>query len=1048
MCCRLLLFIAQPAASALPGVRPGRKPDTPGRIDGAKPAPDVDLFTISRYNFVSSICLNRSGKDRVCLLTLKDIRKDYVAGDMTVHALRGVSISFRENEFVSVLGPSGCGKTTLLNIVGGLDQYTDGDLVINGRSTKEYKDRDWDTYRNHTIGFVFQTYNLIPHQSVLANVELALTISGVDRAERRERAIKVLERVGLGDQINKKPNQMSGGQMQRVAIARALINDPDILLADEPTGALDSATSVQIMELLQEIAKDKLVVMVTHNAELAEKYSTRIVRLLDGEVIGDTDPFNPDGAETPREDTGKKKPSMSFLTALSLSFNNLKTKKGRTILTAFAGSIGIIGIALILSLSNGIQTYINQVQEDTLSTYPLTIEAEAADLSSMIEAMAGAGDGGDEHELDAVYSNVILYDLMDSITSMDTETNDLKSFKEFLDANGGGINDYTSAIQYVYEPNFDIYTQDDDGNVVKSDVVTLLNELLSGMYGGDFSDYFSTMGDFYSSFESWQEMLPGENGELINETLMEQYDVIYGSWPQSYDEVVLVVDQNNEVSDLVLYTLGLRTEEELTDSLEAYMNGETVDAEVQSWSYEELCGRTFKLVGWYDRYVYDDATGTYTDVSGTDAGLDYLYENEDVGVTLKISGIVRRNADAVAGMMSGAIGYTGALTEYVIGDAQGSDVIVDQYANPDVDVVTGLPFATGDEVEPTAEELRTEVDDYIASLNEEDKAELYTSLMSTPTDDYLNTAVEQAVSGLTREDIESMMLSGYAEEMGVDEDAVRDYVRQMDDETLMGYVRDMARETISEQYTEAVQQQLASLSQQQLAMALEYTELSDWQYEHIYNELMPPRYSDSTYDQNMELFGYVDMDSPDSINLYATTFSDKDEIARIIDEYNGSADEEQQISYTDYVAILMSSISTIINAISYVLIAFVAISLVVSSIMIGIITYISVLERTKEIGILRAIGASKRDVSNVFNAETLIEGLAAGLIGIGLTLLLNIPINAIVQHLTGIESLRSILPVAGAVILIVISMLLTFIAGLIPSRFAAKRDPVEALRTE
>ena len=1048
MCCRLLFFIAQPAASALPGVRPGRKPDTPGRIDGAKPAPDVDLFTISRYNFVSSICLNRSGKDRVCLLTLKDIRKDYVAGDMTVHALRGVSISFRENEFVSVLGPSGCGKTTLLNIVGGLDQYTDGDLVINGRSTKEYKDRDWDTYRNHTIGFVFQTYNLIPHQSVLANVELALTISGVDRAERRERAIKVLERVGLGDQINKKPNQMSGGQMQRVAIARALINDPDILLADEPTGALDSATSVQIMELLQEIAKDKLVVMVTHNAELAEKYSTRIVRLLDGEVIGDTDPFNPDGAEPPREDTGKKKPSMSFLTALSLSFNNLKTKKGRTILTAFAGSIGIIGIALILSLSNGIQTYINQVQEDTLSTYPLTIEAEAVDLSSMIEAMAGAGDGGDEHELDAVYSNVILYDLMDSITSMDTETNDLKSFKEFLDANGGGINDYTSAIQYVYEPNFDIYTQDDDGNVVKSDVVTLLNELLSGMYGGDFSDYFSTMGDFYSSFESWQEMLPGENGELINETLQEQYDVIYGSWPQSYDEVVLVVDQNNEVSDLVLYTLGLRTEEELTDSLEAYMNGETVDAEVQSWSYEELCGRTFKLVGWYDHYVYDDATGTYTDVSGTDAGLDYLYENEDVGVTLKISGIVRQNADAVAGMMSGAIGYTGALTEYVIGDAQGSDVIVDQYANPDVDVVTGLPFATGDEVEPTAEELRTEVDDYIASLNEEDKAELYTSLMSTPTDDYLNAAVEQAVSGLTREDIESMMLSGYAEEMGVDEDAVRDYVQQMDDETLMGYVRDMARETISEQYTEAVQQQLASLSQQQLAMALEYTELSDWQYEHIYNELMPPRYSDSTYDQNMELFGYVDMDSPDSINLYATTFSDKDEIARIIDEYNASADEEQQISYTDYVAILMSSISTIINAISYVLIAFVAISLVVSSIMIGIITYISVLERTKEIGILRAIGASKRDVSNVFNAETLIEGLAAGLIGIGLTLLLNIPINAIVQHLTGIESLRSILPVAGAVILIVISMLLTFIAGLIPSRFAAKRDPVEALRTE
>ncbi len=982
------------------------------------------------------------------MLTLKDIRKDYIVGDTTVHALRGVSISFRESEFVSVLGQSGCGKTTLLNIIGGLDQYTDGDLVINGRSTREYKDRDWDTYRNHTIGFVFQSYNLIPHQSVLANVELALTISGVDKAERRERAVKVLERVGLGDQLNKKPNQMSGGQMQRVAIARALINDPDILLADEPTGALDSETSVQIMELLQEIAKDKLVVMVTHNAELAERYSTRIVRLLDGQITGDTDPFDPEGAEPPREDVGKKKPSMSFLTALSLSFNNLKTKKARTLLTAFAGSIGIIGIALILSLSNGIQTYINQVQEDTLSTYPLTIEAQAADLSSMIESMAGVASDSEEHELDAVYSNVILYDLMDSLMSMDTETNDLESFKDFLDENGGNINEYTSAIQYVYDPNFDIYTEDADGNVVKSDVVELLNELMANMYGGDFSSYFDTMGDFYSSFESWQEMLPGDNGELISPTLTEQYDVIYGSWPQDYNEVVLVVDQNNEVSDLVLYTLGLRTQDELNASLEAYMNGETVDAEVQSWSYEDLCGLTFKLVGYYDKYVFDDTTGTYTDVSGTEAGLEYLYDNDDIGIELKISGIVRRNPDAVAGMMSGAIGYTSALKDYVVADSQGSDVVVDQYANPDVDVITGLPFATGDEQEPSVEEIKAEVDDYIASLNDEDKALLYTDLMSTPSDDYLDTAVQQALGSLSREDIESMMISGYAEEMGVDEDAVRDYIEQMDDDTLMEYVAEMARTSISEQYAEAVSEQMSSLSQQQLAMALGMTELSDWQYEHIYNELMPARYSDSTYDNNMKLFGFVDEESPDGINLYATTFADKDEIARIIDEYNASVGEEQQISYTDYVAILMSSISTIINAISYVLIAFVAISLVVSSIMIGIITYISVLERTKEIGILRAIGASKRDISNVFNAETLIEGLTAGLIGIGLTLLLNIPINAIVQHLTGIESLKAILPAAGAVILVVISMFLTFIAGLIPSRFAAKRDPVEALRTE
>ena len=982
------------------------------------------------------------------MLTLKDIRKDYVAGDMTVHALRGVSISFRESEFVSILGPSGCGKTTLLNIIGGLDQYTDGDLVINGRSTKEYKDRDWGTYRNHTIGFVFQTYNLIPHQSVLANVELALTISGVDREERRERAIKVLERVGLGDQINKKPNQMSGGQMQRVAIARALINDPDILLADEPTGALDSETSVQIMELLKEIASDKLVVMVTHNPDLAERYSTRIVKLLDGQIMGDSDPFNPQGVEPPREDEGKKKPSMSFATALSLSFNNLKTKKARTLLTAFAGSIGIIGIALILSLSNGIQSYINQVQEDTLSTYPLTIEAEAADLSSMIEAMAGAASDTEEHELDAVYSNVILYDLMDSLMNMDTKTNDLESFKDFLDSNGGDINTYTSAIQYVYDSNFDIYTRDTDGNVVKSDVVSLLNELMASMYGGDFSSYFSTMGDFYSNFETWEEMLPGENGELINPTLTNQYDVIYGSWPQNANEVVLIVDQNNEVSDLVLYTLGLRTEDELTSSLDAYMNGETVDAEVESWSYEDLCGRSFKLIGYYDKYVYDAETGTYTDVSGTNAGLDYLYESEDAGITLTISGIVRQSSDAVAGMMTGAIGYTSALTDQVIEDAADSDIIVDQMANPDYDVLTGLPFATGDEPEPSIDEIKSEVDEYIAELNEADAASLFVSVMSTPEDSYLDAAAETAVAGLTREDIETMMMDSYSEEMGVDAESVRDYIAGMDDETLMDYVGEMVRQAVSEQYTEAVEQELSSLSQQQQAMALEYTELSDWQYEYIYNEMMPARYAEGSYEDNLEAFGYIDLESPDAINLYAVSFADKDEIARIIDEYNASADEEQQISYTDYVAILMSSISTIINAISYVLIAFVAISLVVSSIMIGIITYISVLERTKEIGILRAIGASKRDVSNVFNAETLIEGLAAGLIGIGMTLILNIPINMIVQHLTGIENLRSVLPIFGGIALVVISMLLTFIAGLIPSGFAARRDPVEALRTE
>ena len=986
------------------------------------------------------------------MLTLRNITKDYLAGDMSVHALRGVSISFRESEFVCVLGPSGCGKTTLLNIIGGLDKYTEGDLVINGRSTKEYGDKDWDTYRNHSIGFVFQTYNLIPHQSVLANVELALTISGVSRAERRERAVKVLEQVGLGDQLNKKPNQMSGGQMQRVAIARALINDPDILLADEPTGALDSETSVQIMELLKEISKDKLVIMVTHNPDLAEKYSTRIVRLLDGQIQGDTDPFDPDSVPDKPRDTNKKRPSMSFFTALSLSLNNLMTKKARTILTAFAGSIGIIGIALILSLSNGIQTYIDRVQEDTLSSYPLTIEAEAADLGSMGEALSGAHDeaaSGDQHELDAVYSNVVMYDLMDSLNTMDVNTNNLKAFKEFIESGTSGLEDYVSAIQYGYDLGFDVYTKDSDGDIVKSDVISLLNDMMSSVYGGDYSSYFNTMGDFYSSFEVWQEMLPGEGGSLIDDTLMGQYDVIYGSWPQNYDEVVLIVDKNNEVSDLVLYSLGLRTEEQMAEGFETSMSGETLDAEVESWSYEELCGLTFKLVSRPEYYVYDEQTGKYTDLSSTDAGMEYLFESKDTGIPLKICGIVRQNEDAVAGMMTGAIGYTSALTDKIIEISNESDIVKAQLADPETDAILGLPFATGDEPEPTMDEIRADVDSYIEGLDVSGRAALYSDLAARAPEDYVTLTVEQAMEGMTREYIEEMMLEGYAVEMGVEPDTIRDYIADMDDETLMSYVRDMTAEAVREQYADAARAQLSSMSAEQLAMALTMTPLTDEQYEYVYDEKLPPKYSESTYEENLELLGYVDKDSPSSINLYAASFADKDEIARIISEYNASVEnEEDEISYTDYVAILMSSVSTIINAISYVLIAFVAISLVVSSIMIGIITYISVLERTKEIGILRSIGASKRDVSNVFNAETLIEGFAAGAIGIGITLLLIIPINAIVQDLTGIESLRAILPAGGGVALVIISMILTFIAGLIPSGIAARRDPVEALRTE
>ena len=986
------------------------------------------------------------------MLTLKNITKDYLAGDMSVHALRGVSISFRESEFVSVLGPSGCGKTTLLNIIGGLDKYTEGDLIINGRSTKEYGDKDWDTYRNHSIGFVFQTYNLIPHQSVLANVELALTISGVSRAERRERAVRVLEKVGLGDQLYKKPNQMSGGQMQRVAIARALINDPDILLADEPTGALDSETSVQIMELLKEIAQDKLVVMVTHNPDLAERYSTRIVRLLDGEVKGDTDPFDPETVPVKAEETGKKRPSMSFFTALSLSLNNLMTKKARTILTAFAGSIGIIGIALILSLSNGIQTYIDRVQKDTLSSYPLTIEAEAADLGSMVEALSGAhGEAADgaQHELDAVYSNVVMYDLMDSLNTMDVNTNNLKAFKEFIESGDSGLEDYVSAIQYGYDLGFDVYTRDADGKVVKSDVISLLNDMMGSVYGGDFSSYFDTMGDFYSSFEVWQEMLPGEGGSLIDDTVLGQYDVIYGSWPQSYDEVVLIVDKNNEVSDLVLYSLGLRTEEQMADGFEASMSGETLDAEVESWSYEELCGLSFKLIARPEYYVYDEETGGYTDLTATSAGMDYLYDSKDRGISLKISGIVRQNEDAVAGMMTGAIGYTSALTDKVIELSNEADIVKAQLADPGTDAILGLPFATGEEPEPTLDEIKADVDEYIEGLDVSGRAALYTDLTERAPEDYVELTVEQAMQGMTREYIEEMMLEGYAVEMGVDPETIRDYIADMDDETLMDYVSEMTAEAVREQYADAARAQLAAMSAEQLAMALSMSPLTDEQYEYVYAEKLPPKYSESTYEENLELLGYVDKDSPSSISLYAASFADKDEIARIISGYNAAVeDEEDEISYTDYVAILMSSVSTIINAISYVLIAFVAISLIVSSIMIGIITYISVLERTKEIGILRSIGASKRDVSNVFNAETLIEGFAAGVIGIGVTLLLIIPINAIVQNLTGIESLRAILPASGGVALVVISMILTFIAGLIPSGFAARRDPVEALRTE
>ena len=980
------------------------------------------------------------------MLVLKNITKDYIAGDSTVKALKGVSLAFRESEFVSILGQSGCGKTTLLNIIGGLDQYTTGDLVINGKSTKDFTDRDWDTYRNHSIGFVFQTYNLIHHQSVLANVELALTLSGVSKAERRRRAVHALEQVGLGDQLYKKPNQMSGGQMQRVAIARALVNDPDILLADEPTGALDSETSVQIMEILKEISKNKLIIMVTHNPALAQDYSTRIIRLLDGSVTGDSMPFDPEPESPAREGKRRRKPSMGFFTALSLSLNNLMTKKARTLLTAFAGSIGIIGIALILSLSNGIQNYIDRVQADTLSSYPITIEKESVDLSSMITTMMGANSSGGKHDLDAVYSNTVMYDLMNSMTTANVNMNDMASFKEYLEDENNGFSQHISAVQYGYGLDMNVYTKDDNGEIIKSDVTELLNNTMSAMYGGDYSSYFSTFSGAYSQFDAWQEMLPGENGEAVSDILRDQYDVIYGNWPESYDEVVLIVDKNNEVSDLVLYSLGLKSSDSLTQAMESMMNMEEVTSQVESWSYEDICGRTFKVILPCERYQYDSASGTYTDVSLTDTGLRYLYDSGDVGVELKIVGILRENEDAVSTMLSGAIGYTSALTDCMIDVTAESPIVKAQLGSKDTDVILSLPFADGEEA--TLEDMAEAVNSYISGLTNAEKANLYTAFMSVPSNDYLTAAVDDAMSQMTREYVETMLMESYAAETGMDESKLREYVGQMDDETLMAYVRETVEQSVKDQYAQSVQAQLGAMTTDQLALVLDSTKLTDEQYEYIYSELLPETVSTSTYEDNLELLGYVDKSVPTSISIYASTFADKDAIADLITSYNESVDEEHQISYTDYVALLMSSITTIINAISYVLIAFVAISLVVSSIMIGIITYISVLERTKEIGILRAIGASKKDISRVFNAETLIVGFTSGIIGIGLTLLLTIPINLIVHSLTGIQSLNAALPAAGAIILVLISMLLTFIAGLIPSGIAAKKDPVVALRAE
>lgn len=878
------------------------------------------------------------------MLQLKNIVKDYVSGDTTVQALKGIDITFRDSEFVSILGQSGCGKTTLLNIIGGLDQYTSGDLIINGRSTTKYKDSDWDTYRNHTIGFVFQSYNLIPHQSVLSNVELALTLSGVFKAERRKRALEVLEKVGLGDQIHKKPNQMSGGQMQRVAIARALVNNPDILLADEPTGALDSATSIQIMELLKEISKDRLIIMVTHNPELAEKYSSRIVRLLDGKVTDDTMPYEPTDSRVTENNKAKrvkkkKGTSMSFLTALSLSANNLMTKKGRTLLTAFAGSIGIIGIALILALSSGFQSYIKRVEEDTLSSYPIAIEEEQVDYSSMMSAFMGQHVGeASEKEDGKIYSNNIISEMLNSMMSQ-VKVNNLADFKKFIEDRDNGFDELVSDIQYGYSTTLNIYKEDTSDGIVQVNPSTVLDTIgmgqLSGMSGSSMMNS-SMMGG--GSWDVWSELIG-------NRTLLEsQYDVIAGRWPDAYNEIVLIVDENNEISDYALYALGLKDQNEVADTMTRLAKGEEVVSYKTEYTYEDILDLRYRLIVNTDFYSYNEENDSYTDVRDDEDS--YRAAIAD-GIQLQVVGILRPDPDAVTGAVSGSVGYTSALMEYVINQINASDIVKKQAAAPETDVITGLPFTKdGEEVE-----MENTFD--ITTLTPEQQAYL---------------------ASLSQEELDTLMAS-----------------------------------------------------------------------------YMQPTTSSATYEGNMEAFGVADLEKPSSIMIYPVDFASKDMISDKISEYNDAVRaegrEEAVINYTDYIGLMMSSISTIINAISYVLIAFVAISLVVSSIMIGIITYISVLERTKEIGILRSIGASKHDISMVFNAETLIVGFVSGAMGIIVTMLLVIPINAIIKNLSGISNVAG-LPWLAALILVLISMALTFIAGLIPAKMAAKKDPVVALRSE
>ena len=1017
------------------------------------------------------------------MLKLKEIKKNYLSGENEVHALKGVSLTFREKEFVSILGQSGCGKTTMLNIIGGLDHYTSGDLVINGISTKEYKDRDWDAYRNHTIGFVFQSYNLIPHQNVLSNVELALTLSGVSKSERRKKAKEALEKVGLGDQLNKKPNQLSGGQMQRVAIARALVNDPDILLADEPTGALDSETSVQVMDLLKEVAKEKLVIMVTHNGELADKYSTRIIRLLDGKVIGDTNPVSEAEekeilAASKKEQENKnadakgkkERTSMSMRTALGLSVNNLMTKKGRTILTAFAGSIGIIGIALIMSLSNGIQTYIDNMEEETMSSYPITIEKEVVDLTSTIQIMMSLGEDPNYEDKNVIHSKNVVGAAFQSMVA-ESKSNNLVKFKEFLD-NSKEMDDATNAIQYKYNIVPVIYTDKESKNI-QINPLTVLNEMM-----GDTGVMTSMMASNPYRDDVWVEMLD-------NEDLMKsQFELVDGQWPQGENECVLVADEYNQIYDLTLYSMGLKDPEDLNDIIVSAFTkigdkdaAEKMDTEDQTFSYDELIGSTYRLVLPTDFYVYDEEEGYYVNKSDDQSFVDSVVASSE---QIKLVGIIRVKDDVKSTTIQpGTVAYTTDLTKKYIKRIEESEVVQAQLKTPDIDVTTGLPFEPEEKNQEDSYKVSV-VDNYVASGSDTVKADFFKKIYSAPNTDEINAMVEAAMAQYpdrdskthymkdTTKQMISMVKSGKisSEElvaMGMDEASLT-YMTSMSDEEIDNIFEKtysaLSDADIDKAFSQTLYANIAyansadatelnSYSIEELADMLDdyYGLLTDEEKAAIYDNSKSLFYSSTTYDALMAKLGLCYEEEPSMINIYVKSFEDKEKVKDLIDEYNKNASEEDKITYTDYAGLMMKSISNMIDIISYVLIAFVSISLVVSSIMIGIITYISVLERTKEIGILRAIGASKKDIRHVFNSEAISVGFVSGMIGILVTVLLNIPISIIIKHLTDVGGIAK-LPVLGGVALVLISMFLTFIAGLLPSRVAAKKDPVIALRSE